>query len=86
LSRLGFCISFDELTGFKQPVVLNSCAVPIHGSNAEPAFAQFVADNVDHNFRTWDGMGTLHAVGIILAFVLPVEQFAVDKFHSCRNV
>jgi uncharacterized membrane protein YciS (DUF1049 family) len=76
LLRLGFCISYDELTRFKQSVMHNSCAVPIHGSNAEPTFVQFVADNVYHNVRTLDEMGTLFAMGIILACVFPVRQFA----------
>jgi hypothetical protein len=76
LLRLGFCISYDELTRFKQYVVHNSCAIPIHGSSAEPTFAQFVADNVDHNVRTLDGMGTLHAMGLISAGVFPAGHFA----------
>jgi len=35
----------------------------------------FVADNVDHNIRTLDGLGTFHAMGVISATVVPSGMF-----------
>ena len=65
LSRLGFCLSVDEVTRCKQSVMKHrseSLAFPGSGYGA-----QFVADNVDHNVRTLDGYDTFHGMGIISA-------------------
>jgi hypothetical protein len=63
LYRLGFSISYDEVTRFKQPVVQQT-------SDDLPAsypfsFTQYAADNIDHNVCTLDGSGTFHGMGII---------------------
>ena len=70
LSRLGFCSSYDEVTRFKKSVVLSPNSHDL-AQNAEPndTFTQFVADNVDHNICTVDGLGTFHGMGIISASV-----------------
>jgi len=34
---------------------------------------QYIADNVDHDIRTTDGMGTFHGMGIISATECPTE-------------
>ena len=62
LSRFGFSVTYDEIKRFKQSVLKNdSTEVRID----EGAFAQWSADNVDHNIRTLNGKGCLHAMGII---------------------
>lgn len=60
LSRLGFSISCDEVTRYKQSVLLTD-----EDTKATSAFTQWVADNVDHNISTLDGLGTFHGMGII---------------------
>ena len=37
--------------------------------SARPEFAQWVADNVDHNTATLDGKNTFHGMGIIAASI-----------------
>ena len=37
--------------------------------SARPEFAQWVADNVDHNTTTLDGKNTFHGMGIIGASI-----------------
>jgi hypothetical protein len=68
LARLVFSVSTDEIVRYKQSVMhvpdetgdsVNDCATVTH----------FVADNVDHNVRTLDGLGTFHGMGIISATV-----------------
>ena len=72
LSRLGFCVSYDEITRFKRSVVLaqssafdvsdgRRCDTSIRGGK----FTQYVGDNVDHNVRTIDGKNTFHGMGVI---------------------
>ena len=54
LSRLGFSLTYDELTRFKQSAV----QMDDSGSTAEAypgSFTQWVGDNVDHNTVTLDG-------------------------------
>ena len=37
--------------------------------SARPEFAQWVADNIDHNTATLEGKNTLHGMGIIAASI-----------------
>ena len=37
-------------------------------------FVQYVADNVDHNVRTIDGMNTFHSMGMIAATIPSKES------------
>ena len=62
LHRLGYCVSYDELTRFKQCVVQGQDDMEMTCSDA---FTQFAADNVDHNTCTMNGLQTFHGMGII---------------------
>jgi len=63
LHRLGFTLSYDELVRYKQSVVQCDCD---DGLPPYPiCYTQFVADNVDHNICTVDGLNTFHGMGII---------------------
>ena len=62
LSRLGFCISNDEVLRYKQSAIERSNA---ENRDDSPQFMQWVADNVDHNVTTLTGKDTLHGMGII---------------------
>ena len=63
LSRLGFCVSYDEVCRYKQSVLQG------HGEDEldcfPDAFTQWAADNVDHNVATLDGIGSFHGMGVI---------------------
>jgi len=65
LSRFGFCLSYDEVTRYKQCVVMSQ--VPgCPGTSPYPAaMTQWVGDNIDHNLQTLDGKGTFHGMGLI---------------------
>ena len=64
LSRFGFSVTHDEVTRYKQSVVEAKEEDPrLHSYPA--SFTQWVADNVDHNQVTLDGLGTFHGMGII---------------------
>jgi hypothetical protein len=43
--------------------------------NSESTFAQWVADNVDHDIATLSGKGTFHGMGIICSDSKPAGQF-----------
>ena len=68
LSKLGFSVSYQEVRRFKQSVAENDDSLNSMVS-ARPEFAQWVADNVDHNTATLDGKNTLHGMGIIAASI-----------------
>ena len=67
LSRLGFAVTPDEVYRYKQSVVCNESISDYLLRNLKGSFYHWIADNVDHNFATLDGKGTLHAMGILLA-------------------
>ena len=72
LSRLGFSLSIDEVTRFKQSVVQSDGNdLPPYGPNV---CIQWAADNVDHNVKTLDGTGTFHGMGIISISVGPATD------------
>ena len=63
LYRLGYSISYSEVTCFKQSILTNEELVePLPDGGI---FTQWVADTVDHNTVTLDGKGTFHGMGII---------------------
>ncbi|GFO01027.1 hypothetical protein PoB_002753200 [Plakobranchus ocellatus] len=70
---LGYCSSYHEVQCFEQ------CAASSQGTDlsgvSSDSFIQFVADNVDHNLRTLEGLGTFHAMGIIGA-ATPSEKLS----------
>ena len=56
LNKLGFCVSYDEVTRFKQNVVqITNVEDFISASHSGSSFTQWIADNVDHNLATIDG-------------------------------
>lgn len=67
LFQLGFSISYDEVSLFKQSVMqeesLKTLVPPL-----ESTFTQWAADNVDHNIRTLTGENTFHGMGVIAMF------------------
>lgn len=68
LNLLGFCSSYHEIKKFERSAAYNQ-GTEIEGITDE-SFIQHVADNVDHNLRTIDGLNTFHGMGII-AVVTP---------------
>ena len=71
----GVFSSVDEVTRYKQSVMKqHSVSLAFVGSRyGAPIFAQFVADNVDHNVRTSDGYDTFHEWGLFLpVFVMVI--------------
>ena len=79
MSHFGFSGSYDEIKRFKQSVLKNdSTEVEMN----EGAFAQWSADNVDHNIRTLSGKGSLHAVGIICSITAKNPTSSVETWKS----
>ena len=67
-NRLGWGLSAQEVTRYKQSVVTNENIEQfITNSITGGYFAQWSADTVDHNVRTLDGKGTLHGMGIVIS-------------------
>ena len=64
LNKLGFCVSMEEVTRYKQSVMMYDSYDNEIGK-LEGSFTQWSADNVDHNVKTLDGKGSLHGMGII---------------------
>ena len=63
LHEHGFCSSYKEVQKFERcAAVAQNADIPQH---EQDQFIQFVADNVDHNIRTLDGLNTFHGMGII---------------------
>ena len=65
LSRLGFSISYDEVTRYKQSVVKNETIEDLQPECFPCSTTHWVADNVGHKIATLDGRGTFHGMGII---------------------
>jgi hypothetical protein len=63
MARLGFSITHDEVSRYKQYVTLadHPCLSQVDAKS----FTQWSGDNVDHNIKTIDGTGTFHGMGII---------------------
>ena len=62
---MGFCCSYHEVLKFSKS------AAKEQGTDLtcyeDGKCVQYVADNVDHNIRTLDGLGTFHGMGVIAA-------------------
>lgn len=84
LYRLGFSISYDEVTRFKQSVIEDTDATELAGSFAKGTFTQFVADNVDHNVCSLDGKGTFHGMGVISTSVNSTDPL-IDQNKQIRR-
>ena len=61
----GFCSSYSEVQKFERSAAYHQ-RTEIKGINND-SFIQHIADNVDHNIRTIDGLNTFHGMGIIAA-------------------
>ena len=92
LNRLGFCASSDAVNCYKQAVVENENVSDITRNYIPGSFTQWSADNVDHNVRTLDGHGTLHAMGIIASTTsdnnhgLPMSKIARQSRKKVGDV
>ena len=67
LHKLGFSVSYKEVTRYKQSVLENEDLSEFLQKNLSGSFTQWMADNADHNPVTLDGKGSLHAMGVIAA-------------------
>ena len=67
MNRLGFSISQDEATRYKQSIVCNESVLEFLTTNLNGSFSQWSADNVDHNVCTIDGKSTLHSMGMVVS-------------------
>ena len=67
LNILGFSLNYDEIQRYKQSVIENENLNEFLKSVRQGTFSQWSADNVDHNVKTLDGKGSLHAMGIIVS-------------------
>ena len=79
LLRLGYSISYNEVTRFKQNSIISSNfedVLPKYPGSV----TQWVANNVDHNICTLDGKSTFHGIGVI-AVSTPFEQ----PQHTSQN-
>ena len=72
LCKHGFCCSYSEDTQFvRNAAVTQGTDIP---GFTPGHFVQYVADNVDHNVRTIDGMKTFHGMGMIAATTSSTES------------
>ena len=72
LSKLGHSLSSYEVTRYKQSVIENENASDWLKRMMLGSYCHWIADNVDHNVRTFGGKGTLHALGIIVTTTSPI--------------
>ena len=78
LDRLGFSVSYDEVTRYKQSVVTNENVSQFLKDNLiDGFFGQWSADNVDHNFCTVDGKRTLHGMGLVISTTPATNSFGL---------
>ena len=69
LYNLGFSVTYDEVRRYKQSVLVANQESPVLPTYPD-SFTQWVADNVDHNTVTLDGLGTFHGMGVVAASTL----------------
>ena len=67
LNKLGFSISSNETTRYKQSVVCNENISDYLKDVMPGSFCQWSAGNVDHKISSIDGKGSLDAMGIIVS-------------------
>jgi hypothetical protein len=63
LHEYGFSVSYTEVQKYEKSAAVHQ-GTEISGFSREMCL-QYVADNVDHNIRTIDGLDTFHGMGII---------------------
>ena len=66
-TRLGWCVCPNEVTPFKQSIMLNEKIEDYVNKLSDGCFGQWQADSVDHNVRSLDEKGTLHDMVIVLS-------------------
>lgn len=92
LSKFGFSVSSDEVKLFKQSAITQE---ELNADQTEEPqtdkFAQWAADNVDHNICTLTGKGTFHGMGIISMSsqsTIPdrsIARLKKNEFHGFSN-
>ena len=78
LFRLGYAISYDDVTRYKQSVAEMETIDDVLTNYMPGSFTQWVADNIDHNLDTIDGKDTFHGMGVI-SVTTPAYGIAVNK-------
>ena len=66
LIRLGFSVSSDEVTRYKQSTVVNENANDIIKRVMQGYFSQWSGINVDHNVSSLNDKGVLHVMGVVV--------------------
>jgi hypothetical protein len=70
LHEHGFCSSYKEVKKFESSAAVSKGTdIPNYSAGQ---FIQYMADNVDHNVRTIDGLNTFHGMGIIATVTVSV--------------
>ncbi|KAJ8049891.1 hypothetical protein HOLleu_02834 [Holothuria leucospilota] len=80
LNNHGLCVSYSEVLNFESSAAcFKGTGNPVAGH-----FGQYIPDNVDHNLRTLDGRGTVHAMGIIMTMTpgMPKKKVAIPRLTN----
>ena len=72
LNKMGFCSSYSEVQKFERSAALNQ-GTDLQIETNSKQFVQYIADNVDHDLRTLNGLGTFHGMGIMAAITPKTE-------------
>ena len=80
---MGFGSSFSDVTKFEQKAAVSSKETGIFWNFIPTSFIQFVADNVDHNIRTLNGLDTFHGMGIIAALTPRTNLVPSVEYARC---
>ena len=81
LFRLGFSISHDELSLYKQYILQGENRTLSPPSDA--VITQWASDNADHDVRTIDGGNQFHAMGTISMSAVEGVQLDIDQRVKC---
>jgi len=72
LHQHGFYCSYGEVQKYLRSASVTTQDI---APTSENQLVQFAADNVDHNIRTLDGLGTFHGMGMIAA-ITPNQEMS----------
>ena len=78
-----FSLSYNEVLTFEMSAAVSENRT---GCLSEGHFTQYMADNMDHNTATLDGLKTFHGMGIIYAVTLAVSSKLVVKRRTDMKV
>ena len=67
LNRLGFSLSYQDVSRCKQTVVVSEDINFYLKSVSDGSFSQWSADNVHRKVKMIDGKGSLHGMGVIVS-------------------